>query len=219
MAETAGRLLAESRRAARSDGVFDLGPDLAGALQERRRQAGRIERLPLVLYTFKPRRPTQRKARCRERPPRLSRPGQLPPRVVPQPAGGRLRDPARGTGIHQAEDRMAGLLRQVGAPAESAQFGVAFSDSFVLILRDAVRFADGSLGTYLRSVPPEGSFPGVVVLPIWQGHVLLVRHFRHATREWHLELPRGFGTDPETSQAPGASWQKKSARRKSSSAS
>lgn len=123
------------------------------------------------------------------------------PELFRNPPGAAFEILLEETEIHQAEVRMAGLLRQVGAPAEWAQVGVAFSDSFVLILRDAVRFADGSLGTYLRSVPPEGSFPGVVVLPIWQGHVLLVRHFRHATREWHLELPRGFGTDPETSQS------------------
>lgn len=24
--------------------------------------------------------------------------------------------------------------------------------------------------------------------------MLLIRHFRHATRTWHLEIPRGFGT-------------------------
>ena len=51
MAETAGRLLAESRRAARSDGVFDV----VRTLQEHYRNVvGKpawIERLPLVLYT------------------------------------------------------------------------------------------------------------------------------------------------------------------------
>jgi ADP-ribose pyrophosphatase len=105
------------------------------------------------------------------------------------------------TEIHQVEECMAERLRRVGAPAEWAQVGVAFRDQFVLILRDAVRFPDGSLGTYLRSVPPDGSFPGVVILPIWQDQVLLVRHFRHATRDWHLELPRGFGMDPDVRES------------------
>jgi ADP-ribose pyrophosphatase len=77
---------------------------------------------------------------------------------------------------------------------EWAQVGVAFKDQYTLILRDAVRFADGSVGTYIRTIAPV---PGVVVLPIWQGQVLLIKHFRHATRSWHLEIPRGFGEDAD----------------------
>jgi ADP-ribose pyrophosphatase len=100
--------------------------------------------------------------------------------------------------IRQAEQQAADQLTGFGAPKEWAEVGVAFRDQYVLLLRDAVRFADGSLGTYIRTVPPEGSFPGVVILPVWQGQVLLIRHFRHATRQWHLEVPRGFGRDADT---------------------
>ena len=94
--------------------------------------------------------------------------------------------------IIQAEERTAEQLRGFGAPAEWAKVGVAFRDQYGLILRDAVRYMDGSVGTYIRMVAPV---PGVVTLPVWQGQVLLIRHFRHATRSWHLEIPRGFGTD------------------------
>ena len=99
--------------------------------------------------------------------------------------------------IHQAEAHVAGQLAEFGAPKQWAEVGVAFRDQYVLLLRDAVRFADGSLGTYIRMVPPENSFQGVVILPVWQGQVLLIRHFRHATRAWHLEVPRGFGMDAD----------------------
>ena len=61
------------------------------------------------------------------------------------------------------------------------------------LLRDAVRFPDGSLGTYIRSVDEDERAPGVVVLPLHQGRVLLIRHFRHGSRTWHLEVPQGFG--------------------------
>jgi ADP-ribose pyrophosphatase len=100
--------------------------------------------------------------------------------------------------IRQAEAHVAGQLAKFGAPKEWAQVGVAFRDQYLLILRDAVRFADGSLGTYIRIVAPESSFQGVVILPVWQNQVLLIRHFRHATRAWHLEVPRGFGSDHDT---------------------
>ncbi len=98
------------------------------------------------------------------------------------------------TQISLAEDHAARRLQKAGKPSEWARVGVAFKDQYSLILRDAVRFADGSVGTYIRMVDP---IPGVVVLPIWQGQVLLIRHFRHATRSWHLEIPRGFGTDAD----------------------
>ena len=34
---------------------------------------------------------------------------------------------------------------------------------------------------------------GVVILPIYQEKIVLIHHFRHATRLWHWEFPRGFG--------------------------
>jgi ADP-ribose pyrophosphatase len=96
--------------------------------------------------------------------------------------------------MDQAEASMADRLRRNGAPAEWATVGVAFRDQYLLILRDAVRYADGSFGTYIREVGLDPRYVGVVILPVWHGKVLLIRHFRHATRRWHLEIPRGFGS-------------------------
>jgi ADP-ribose pyrophosphatase len=41
-------------------------------------------------------------------------------------------------------------------------------------------------------MPASGS-AGAAVLPLFNDRVVLVRHFRHATRQEHLEIPRGFG--------------------------
>src|SRR5215469_7265599 len=103
--------------------------------------------------------------------------------------------------IHQAEQAVAQKLADSSAPTEWAEVGIAFRDQYVTLLRDAVRFADGSLGTYIRMVEPEASFPGVVVLPVWKGQILLIRHFRHATRAWHLEIPRGFGLSADPAES------------------
>ncbi len=94
--------------------------------------------------------------------------------------------------IREAESQMARWLKAKELPTEWAQVGIAFHDQYAMILRDAVRFPNGALGTYIRMVS-DGT-PGVIVLPIYQSQVLLVRHFRHATRTWHIEIPRGFGT-------------------------
>jgi len=95
--------------------------------------------------------------------------------------------------IREAEKQEARRLEAQGMPAEWAKVGFAYRDQYVLLLRDAVRLSDGTLGTRIRSVDKDERAPGVVVLPFYQGHVLLIRHFRHGTRAWHLEVPQGFG--------------------------
>lgn len=95
--------------------------------------------------------------------------------------------------IHRVEREMGERLESKGMPAEWARVGIAYRDQYMTLLRDAVRFPDGSLGTYIRFVDWGGGTPGVIVLALYQGQVILERHFRHATRSWHLEVPRGFG--------------------------
>ncbi len=93
---------------------------------------------------------------------------------------------------------MAQWLKTKGFPTEWAQVGIAYQDQYRWVLRDAVRFPDQSLGIYTRIV--RDGVPGVIILPIHQEQVLLIRHFRHATRTWHLEIPRGYGEEGLTSE-------------------
>ncbi|MEV4923239.1 NUDIX hydrolase [Streptomyces roseoverticillatus] len=85
-----------------------------------------------------------------------------------------------------------------GAPEDGAPpVGVVYADRFVTLVRDAVRFPGGALGLYIRMLSTAAS-PGAVVLPLTAtGDIVLVEHYRHATRSWHWEVPRGMG-------APGA---------------
>ncbi|MBU2664230.1 NUDIX hydrolase [Actinoplanes bogorensis] len=94
--------------------------------------------------------------------------------------------------VAAAEAATAAMLAEYGLPAEWGQTGVVFMDHVITVLRDAVRMPNG-LGTYDRAVN-AGNAAGVVVLPRYREQVVLIRHFRHSTREWHLEVPRGFGT-------------------------
>jgi ADP-ribose pyrophosphatase len=104
-------------------------------------------------------------------------------------------------GIRRAEVHMEQQLEAEGGSPEWARVGVAFRDQYAMIVRDAVRFPDGSLGTYIRFVSVYPGVVGVVALPIWRRQVLLIRHFRHATRSWHLEIPRGFGSGTDSSES------------------
>ncbi|MFJ8582533.1 NUDIX hydrolase [Micromonospora sp. NPDC093277] len=114
------------------------------------------------------------------------------PELFVNPSGAAVEilvDPAE---VAAAERAKATALRARGLPAEWGRTGVVYQDEWVTLLRDPVRFPDGGLGTYIRSVSVGGA-PGVVLLPLLDGAVVLVEHFRHATRRWHLEAPRGFG--------------------------
>jgi ADP-ribose pyrophosphatase len=79
-----------------------------------------------------------------------------------------------------------------GLPEAWARVGVVYEDPYILVLRDAVRFPDGHLATYIRILSQGVEPAGVAVLAVHDGRALLLRHFRHATREFHLEIPRGF---------------------------
>jgi ADP-ribose pyrophosphatase len=70
--------------------------------------------------------------------------------------------------------------------------GIAYQDRFITLVRDRVQFPDGTLGAYNRLYPTD-MIPGCAMLPILDGRIVLIEHYRHATRTWHLEIPRGCG--------------------------
>lgn len=75
--------------------------------------------------------------------------------------------------------------------------GIVAQDAWVVVLRDLVRFPNGTYGGYTRLLNRrsqiERSGKDVVVLVTVEDKVLLMKHFRHDDRQWHWECPRGFG--------------------------
>lgn len=70
--------------------------------------------------------------------------------------------------------------------------GIVYEDDYIFVVRDAVRFPSGKRGTYLRLFN-RGIHGGTVILPVTEnGKIVMIRHFRHATRKFHYELPRGM---------------------------
>jgi len=90
----------------------------------------------------------------------------------------------------EAEDQ-ARLVAK-GKPGSWAKSGVVYEDPYTILVRDAVHRPDGSLSTYGRILPASGA-GGAAVLPLLDSDIVLLRNFRHATRAYHLEIPRGFG--------------------------
>lgn len=79
--------------------------------------------------------------------------------------------------------------------------GIMYQDQYIYLLKDAVRHPNGKDGTYIRILyATEGV--GVVMLPILLPtmEILLLSHYRHASRKTYLELPRGFAEEGLTEE-------------------
>jgi ADP-ribose pyrophosphatase len=89
------------------------------------------------------------------------------------------------------EAAMAGQFAAQGLPREWALAGIFYDDPYIMLLRDAVIFPDGKPGLYHRIIARNEEPTGVAVLARHNGNIVLLRHFRHPSRTWHLEIPRG----------------------------
>lgn len=74
---------------------------------------------------------------------------------------------------------------------------LAYDNPFAKVFDDEVAFPDGSAGKYLR-IASASEGPGVVVLPLHDDSVGMVRTYRYPVASWQWALPRGFAhaTDP-----------------------
>lgn len=87
------------------------------------------------------------------------------------------------------KNRLAAIEKSSGRDV-----GVVAEDKYWIWINDACIFPSGSEGVYGRILWIKGleSTPGVAVMPIMpDGKIVLNCNFRHATRSWEIELPRG----------------------------
>jgi ADP-ribose pyrophosphatase len=98
--------------------------------------------------------------------------------------------------IRRAQDAVRIERTAAGQPTVDLRVGLLAEDHYLgYVVRDAVKFSDGRYGLYNRIVASGG----VVVLPILNGDIALIRIFRHPPRRWLLEAPQGLvppGADP-----------------------
>lgn len=88
--------------------------------------------------------------------------------------------------------------------AQNRDVGVVWRDKYWIWINDACRFPKGNEGIYARIlwVKALTSNPGVAVMPVLpDGRIVLNCNFRHATRTWEFELPRGIINPNETPEA------------------
>jgi ADP-ribose pyrophosphatase len=92
--------------------------------------------------------------------------------------------------------KMAELEKKTGR-----KVGVVVQDRYWVWINDAVRFPNGAEGVYGRILMhPErfGAHPAAVMPILPDGRIVLVRQYRHATRFWEYELPRGCANSGES---------------------
>lgn len=88
-------------------------------------------------------------------------------------------DPQEMAAIEKSTGRDVGLVKQ---------------DKYWLWINDACQFPSGHKGVYGRIfwINALDSPPGVAVMPVLpDGRIVLNCNFRHSTRSWEIELPRG----------------------------
>lgn len=109
------------------------------------------------------------------------------------PAGGIeiLTDPEE---IALAREAALSHREATGLDVSDTRVGLLARDPYMTVVRDAVRFPDGSLGLYNRIVETSP----VAVLPLLHDLPVLIRVFRHGLRDWSLEFPRGGADRGET---------------------
>ena len=78
------------------------------------------------------------------------------------------------------------------------EIGVLYESPYRLLAVDLVRGPEG-LFAYERILPAARG-DGVVVVPVWEGKLVLLEQFRHAPRRLQTAFPRGFGEDGLTAE-------------------
>ena len=91
--------------------------------------------------------------------------------------------------IFEAENKSLSQTRPMNLPKIGSQVGIISQDRWIIVIRDAVVFLDGDIRLHTRVINRIND--GVAVLPIFNGKVVLIRHYRHALRKSILEIPRG----------------------------
>ena len=95
---------------------------------------------------------------------------------------------------------MAAIEKKTGR-----DIGLVKRDKYWLWINDACRFPNGSEGVYGRILwlkALDGPVTGVAVMPVLpDGKIVLNLNYRHATRAWEVELPRGGINVGETAEA------------------
>lgn len=85
------------------------------------------------------------------------------------------------------------------ANKENCKLGVVYENNFFSVVVDLVENSRGKRYTYARIIN-KNEYDGVVIIPIFHNQIVFLKQFRHGTREYEIELPRGFSEQEKVVQ-------------------
>jgi ADP-ribose pyrophosphatase len=113
--------------------------------------------------------------------------------------------------IHKIENQARLRLLSKGCSEKEAEqwssVGIVAQDNYWMWIRDAVTFPSGVYSTYDRLIWKSGldGVAGVTILPLLSTKKIVVNvNYRHATRNWEIELPRGQSKEGELPEKTAA---------------
>lgn len=81
----------------------------------------------------------------------------------------------------------------------NCKLGVVFENNYFSLVVDLIENSSGLNYTYARIIN-KNKYNGVVIIPILNNKIVFLKQFRHGTREFEIELPRGFSEKSKTIQ-------------------
>lgn len=102
----------------------------------------------------------------------------------------------RNKGVLEIELDMEKLAQYMSDTGHKV--GVQYESDYHILVVDLV-YSDGGYYCYERIVK-KSTGNGSVIIPRYQGKIVLLKQFRHALREEQYALPRGFGEDGLTGE-------------------
>lgn len=85
------------------------------------------------------------------------------------------------------------------AVQKNCKLGIVFENKYFSLVVDLIENSTGTRYPYARIVH-RNKYNGVVVIPILNNKIVFLKQFRHGTREFEIELPRGFSEKSKTIQ-------------------
>lgn len=85
------------------------------------------------------------------------------------------------------------------ANKNNCKLGVVFENDYFSLVVDLIENSSGKRYTYARIIN-RNEYNGVVIIPLLNNRIIFLKQFRHGTREYEIELPRGFSDGDKTAQ-------------------
>jgi ADP-ribose pyrophosphatase len=83
------------------------------------------------------------------------------------------------------------------ADENKCKLGMVYENAYFFLIVDLIKNKQGHRYTYARIIN-RNKYNGVVIIPLLKDKIVFLKQFRHGTRNYEIELPRGFSEHEKT---------------------